>query len=167
MFGVINGCCRRDDHRVQDLNSRIAKRNVPSSALPPQYSIRPVSTKYATMPILDQRKKSTLPANNCQSFSVDSTFNPGNAQAPWTGFASHIHTESVLRNQFFALQHGDQGVYVPSSNSDLYKVEVTSHPVKQPFPGLFETQQFAPFNPNVDDKAKLIFQNSTRTQRNE
>lgn len=167
MFGVIKGCCRRDDHRVQDLNSRIAKRNIPSSALPPQYSIRPVSTKYATMPILDQRKTSSVPANNCQSFSVDSTFNPGNAQAPWTGFASHIHTESVLRNQFFALQHGDQGVYVPSSNSDLYKVEVSSRPMNQPFPGLFETPQFEPFNPNVEDQAKQIFQNSTRTQRNE
>ena len=125
MFGVINGCCRQNDSRVQDLNSRISNRNIPSAPLPPQFSIRPTSTKYATMPILDQRKKASVPANNCQSFSVDTTFNPGNAQAPWTGFASNIHTESVLRNQFFALQKGDQGVYVPSSNSDLYKVEVT------------------------------------------
>ena len=167
MFGTINGCYRRDDHRVQDLNSRISKRNIPSSDLPPQYSIRPVSTKYATMPILDQRKAASVPANNCQSFSVDTTFNPGNAQAPWAGFASNVHTESALRNQFFALQHGDQGVYVPSSNSDLYKVEVSSRPMNQPFPGLFEKQQFEPFNPNVDDQAKQIFQNSTRTQRNE
>ena len=167
MFGVINGCCRQNDSRVQDLNSRISNRNIPSAPLPPQFSIRPTSTKYATMPILDQRKKASVPANNCQSFSVDTTFNPGNAQAPWTGFASNIHTESALRNQFFALQKGDQSVYVPSSNSDLYKVEVTSKPMNQPFPGLFETQHFEPFNPNKDDKSKLIFQNSTRTQRNE
>jgi len=167
MYGVIDGCCREDDHRVQDLNTRIANRNIPSSPLPPQYSIRPTSTKYATMPILDQRKVATVPANNCQSFSVDTTFNPGTAQAPWTGFASNIHTESVLRNQFFSLQRGDQGVYIPSSNSDLYKVEVSSKPMNQPFPGLFESTQFEPFNPNKEDVGKQLFQNSTRTQLND
>lgn len=164
MYGVIDGCCRQDDHRVQDLNTRISNRNIPSSALPPQFSIRPVATKYSTMPIVDQRKASSVPANNCSSFNVGTTFNPGTAQAPWTGFASNIHTESVLRNQFFALQRGDQGVYVPSSNSDLYKVEVTSKPMKQQFPGLFEKQTFAAFNPNPDNLGNQMFENSTRVQ---
>ena len=167
MFGIINGCCIRDDHRVQDLNTRISDRNIPSNALPPQYSIRPVSTKYSKLSILDQRKPSTVPANNCTSFNVETTFNPGNGKAPWNGYASKIHTESVLRNQFFALQGGDQGVYVPSSTSDLYKVEVTSKPMNQPFPGLFEESIFEPFNPNPDNLGSQLFQNATRTQLND
>ena len=167
MFGVIKGCCIKDDHRVENLNKRISDRNIPSAELPPSYSIRPVSTKYATMPILDQRKQATIPANNCQSFSVGTTFNPGNAQAPWVGYASKVHTESALRNQFFALQSADQGVYVPSSNSDLYKVEVSSRPMNQPFPGLFKTQSFEPFDPNPDNLGNQLFQNSTRAQRND
>jgi hypothetical protein len=167
MFGVINGCCIKNDHRVEDLNKRIHNRNIPSSPLPPSYSIRPVSTKYSKMPILDQYKAANIPANNCATFSVETTFNPGNAQAPWTGYASSIHTESALRNQFFALQRGDQGVYIPSSNSDLYNVEVSSKPMQQPFPGLFETQNFEPFDPNPENTGNQLFQNHTRIQRNE
>lgn len=164
MFGVINGSYLCNDNRVQTLNKRIFERNIPSNTLPPNVSFRPTSTKYAFMPILDRRAPATVPLNNCQSFNVSSTFNPGNDRAPWSGYANNIHKESTLRNQFFALQPADQKEYVPSSDSDLYNVVVDGNPVKQPFPDLFQKQRFEPFNPNTMNLGKQVFQNHTRFQ---
>jgi hypothetical protein len=159
-----NTCFKCNDNRTQILNDRIYTRNIPSNPLPPQFSMRPVSTKYATMPILDQRRQPTIPLNNCQSFNVNTTFNPGNAQAPWSGYASNIHLESTLRNQFFALQKSDQSKYIPSSSSDLYNIKVDAQPVKQPFPHLFEKSCFDSFNPNHLALGKELFNNATRNQ---
>ena len=91
------------DHN-EELNARLADRNIPSAPLQPQFSIRPVSTKYAMMPLFDRRPKPTVPIVAEPTYSVEKVFNPGSAQAPWSGFASNINEESSLRNQFFALQ---------------------------------------------------------------
>lgn len=157
-----NTCYKCNDDRVQTLNKRIASRNIPSNPLPPQFSMRPVMTKYSKMPILDQRANPNVPINNYQSFNVNTTFNPGNAQAPWCGYSSNVHIESLLRNQFFGLQSCDQAQYVPSSKSDLYNNNVESTPIKQPFPDLFKQTCFDSFNPNHLSLGKNIFHNSTR-----
>jgi hypothetical protein len=164
MFGVVNGCysCKYD--QVDENNERIYDRNIPSSMLKPQYSIRPVSTKYTMMPILDQRPKVNVPLHNYQNYSVDDVFNPGNAQAPWAGFVNNVNTESTLRNQFFALQKCEQSEYVPSSKSDLYETKIEYKPVKQNHPLLFEKQDFEQFNPNVHNLGSEFFNNSTRSQ---
>ena len=164
MFGVVNGCysCKYD--QVDENNERIYDRNIPSSMLKPQYSIRPVSTKYTMMPILDQRPKVNVPLHNYQNYSVDDVFNPGNAQAPWAGFVNNVNTESTLRNQFFALQKCEQSEYVPSSKSDLYETKIDYKPVKQSHPLLFEKQDFEQFNPNVHNLGSEFFNNSTRSQ---
>ena len=80
-----------------------------------------------------------------------------------SGFFNNVNTESLLRNQFFALQKSDQSVYVPSSNSDLYNVNVVSKPVVQPHPDLFQKTEFKPFNPNVVNGGTQIFNNFTPT----
>ena len=164
MFGVVNGCysCKYD--QVDENNERIYDRNIPSSMLKPQYSIRPVSTKYTMMPILDQRPKVNVPLHNYQNYSVDDVFNPGNAQAPWAGFVNNVNKESTLRNQFFALQKCEQSEYVPSSKSDLYETKIEYKPVKQNHPLLFEKQDFEQFNPNVHNLGSEFFNNSTRSQ---
>ena len=164
MFGVVNGCysCKYD--QVDENNERIYDRNIPSSTLKPQYSIRPVSTKYSMMPILDQRSKVNVPLQNYQNYSVDNVFNPGNAQAPWAGFVNNVNKESELRNQFFALQKCEQSEYVPSSKSDLYETKIDYKPVKQSHPLLFEKQDFEQFNPNVHNLGSDFFNNSTRSQ---
>ena len=77
---------------------------------------------------------------------------------------NNVNTESLLRNQYFALQKSDQSVYVPSSDSDLYNVKVVSRPVQQPHPDLFNQPEFQPFNPNVINGGNQIFNNSTRMQ---
>jgi hypothetical protein len=100
------------------------------------------------------------------TYNIGTTFNPGNGQAPWSGFAENINDESYLRNQFFALQRGaGQSCYIPSKNSDMYvsKVMPTEEMVQQ-FPLLFEKQKFDSFNPCPKGNGSNFFSNFTRQQ---
>ncbi|MDA7464623.1 hypothetical protein N8996_07530 [Candidatus Poseidonia alphae] len=161
MFGVVKGLILCNNGADDEINSRIAKRNIPSASLQPQFDIRPVATKYGCMEVLDQYKKPTVALNNYKTYSTESVFNPGNAQAPWSGFSSNVNVESTLRNQFFAIQSCEQSTYVPSSNSDLYNTKIDYIPVKQTHPLLFEKQEFSQFNPNTFNCKQSIFNNST------
>lgn len=161
MHGVVNGVYLCNHERVDEINDRMSDRNIPSSNLQPQYSIRATSTKYGYMQVLDQYRKPNVPLNNYKSFSTKSVFNPGNAQAPWNGFSNNINVESQLRNQFFALQRCEQSEFVPSSDSDLYKTTVNYKPVNQTHPLLFDKPEFAPFNPDTLNCSQKIFNNSS------
>ena len=103
MYGVVNGVYQCQQERTSELDDRIYDRLWPSAPLQPQYSTRPVSTKYALMPIVDQRVKPKVALGNYPIYNTTHVFNPGTAQAPWSGFSTNINTESRLRNQFFAL----------------------------------------------------------------
>lgn len=162
--GVINGVYCSNLQRNEELNKRISNRNVPSNFLQPVYSSRPVSTKYSKMSIVDQYKQANVPLSIAPTYNVGTTFNPGNAEGPWSGYASNVDVETILRNQAFALQKGDRSSYVPSTNSDLYKIEVVGRHEEQPFPGLFSVQMLEPFNPNTYNLGNDIFNNSTRQQ---
>ena len=159
---VVNGYYTCNHERVDEINSRISSRNIPSNSLQPQYSIRPTSTKYGYMQVLDQYKKPTVPLNKYKSYSTNQTFNPGNATAPWSGFSNNVNTESTLRNQFFALQKCEQSEWVPSSNSDLYQTKVDFVPQTQSHSLLFDKPEFTPFNPNNMNIANKLFNNHTR-----
>jgi hypothetical protein len=165
-YGVINGAYSNHHDRLGEINQRISDRNIPSTALPPAFNVRPISSKYAMMPILETRPVSTVPIQSYQQFTTESVFNPGNAKAPWRGWAERVNVESSLRNQFFALQRNDRALYVPNSTSDLYHVEVDAREVVQPNPYLFDNgaSHFAPMNPNPNNLGKLTFDNSTRFQ---
>jgi hypothetical protein len=152
---------------TNEMNMRIYNRNVPSHMLQPYLSVRPVMTKYSFMPIVDPRAPISVPMEQQPVYNVHTTFNPGNTQSPWSGFASNINNESILRNQVFALQNCSQSVYVPSSDSDLY--QYSFKPEKsgnycQPFPGLFRKEHFNEFNPNIENIGDGIFMNHTRQQ---
>lgn len=164
MYGVINGVEICNLFRNEELNLRMSERNIPSNDLAPQFSMRPVSTKYALMPIVDIRPKSNVPINHLPTYNVQKTFNPGTAQAPWSGFSAKINDESALRNQFFALQNCPHTQYIPSTNSDMYKVHVSGKPVQQTHPNLFKTEQFDNFNPNTCNTGYNLFNNCTRQQ---
>ena len=150
--------------REQQLNERIASRNVPSSTLQPQFSLRPVSTKYSLLPILDRRAIATEKIRSLPTYNINNTFNPGTAQAPNSGFSSKINDESELKNLFFALQNSDQAKYIPSTSSDMYINKVSSNPIEQPFPGLFDKPDLGTFNPNPSNLGGDIFNNNTRCQ---
>jgi hypothetical protein len=162
MYGVVNGYFRCNEDREEELNQRISSRNIPSNDLQPQYGIRPTSTKYGYMPILDQYKKANVPLNNYTQYSTNQIFNPGNAKSPWSGFSNNVNVESSLRNQYFALQKCNQSEFVPSTDSDLYKTTVDFKPIQQTHPLLFDKQDFAPFNPNTFSLGNNLFNNHTR-----
>lgn len=110
--------CHMD--RLEAINSEIRNRNIPSEPLRPEFSLRPVPTQRSILPIVDHRIDSNVPLKKYDQFSVEKIFNPGTAQAPWDGFAANINTDSLLRNQFFALQKCSQAKFVPSSQGSLY-----------------------------------------------
>ena len=89
------------NQRTEELNLRMNQRNIPTQQLQSSFGIRPVSTKYASMPLIDRREIPTVSMQKQPSYSVEQTFNPGNAQGPWSGFANNVNKESQLRNQFF------------------------------------------------------------------
>lgn len=154
------------NQRTEELNDRMYTRNIPTGSLQTQYGIRPVSTKYAMMPILDRRAIPTVPLKQTPVYNTQTTFNPGNAAGPWSGFASCINDESTLRNQFFALQRGaGQACYIPPKNSDMYEAHVPiTNRVVQPFPDLFEKQVFEKFNPSHENMGSEFFNNHSRCQ---
>lgn len=164
MYGVVNGLYECNNNRLEELNDRISGRNIPSSVLQPQFSIRPVSTKYALLPIVDRRPAAKEPMLRVPTYNIQETFNPGNSISPWSGFASSVNDESRLRNQFFAIQKCEQAEYIPSSNSDMYKTSVQGNNIKQPYPDLFREENFNAFNPNVCNLGKKLFDNCTRVQ---
>ena len=129
----------------EEMNFDIYSRNVPSSMLQPYINVRPVSTKYSIMPVVDPRRELNYPLRVDPTYCMRSTFNPGNATAPWSGYASKVNVESELKNQIFALQHCDRSEFVPSSSSDLYRAAPcgTSKPVQMNHPLLFEKQTFS------------------------
>ena len=164
MYGVVDGVYYNTQDATDELNHRLAKRNISSSQLQPRFSIRPVSTKYAFMPIVDRHAPTIEPIIKLPTYNVEKVFNPGNTMSPWCGFSANVNNESLLRNQLFALQSSPQSVYIPSSNSDMYKVNVSGRNEIQPFPDLFKEQLFDPFNPNTLPVGTNVFNNSTREQ---
>ena len=153
--------------RANVMNYRAYNRNIPSQPLQPYLDARSVSTKYATLPIIDLRKQINVPLKQEATYNTSHTFNPGNDFGPWSGFASNVNRESELRGQIYALQNCDQATYVPHSQSSLYKFSWQNNKqISQPFPDLFNTEKFNMFNPNPnsDTIGFGLFNNATRQQ---
>jgi len=157
---------RQGSTRTEELNQRISSRNIPSNQLQAQFDIRPVSSKYAKMPIVDRHENHIEKIQVVPTYDIAETFNPGNAQGPWSGFATNINNESRLRNQFFALQKGaGQSTYIPSKQSDLYvQRRIPTTASQQQFPDLFTKPTFEEFNPSPPELGVKFFQNFTRQQ---
>jgi len=134
--------------------------------LQPYLDVRPVMTKYSYFPIVDPRKQINYNLKKQPTYNVHNTFNPGNTQSPWSGFASNINTESELRNQIYALQKCSQSVYVPNSSSDLYEYGFRTRVQPNPHDLLFQNETFPSFDPNPNKEiiGTNIFMNSTRLQ---
>lgn len=150
----------------EETNHRIYNRNIPSQPLQAYLNVRPVMTKYSLMPIVDPRRKIVVPMVQNPTYNVETVFNPGNREAPWSGY--NVNEESILRNQIFALQKGSQKEYVPNSTSNLYQWTFENkNPVSQPHDLLFIEPKFNDFNPNQLNLGYSLFHNSTRAQLKE
>ncbi len=149
-----------NQHLTKEMSDNIFKRNLPSESLQPNLNARSVSTRF-TMPITDCRNKSRVPIVKYKDYSQHNQFNPGYG-APYVGYCKNIDNESKLFNYFNPLQRAQQGVYIPSSRSDLYNhmsfVPSTQSNLAQ------KKEQFNQFNPNECDIAKNSLYNHTRQQ---
>lgn len=164
--GIPPGISFGQNERVDELNDRIHSRHFSDIPLAPQFDPRPVPTKYSLFPIVNRRTESSVKIAPEITHQVELNFNPGTHNAPPSGYLQNIDVETGLRNQSVALQHGAyQGVYIPSTQSDLYKVTVPSVPgIPQPHPDLFsrDTFQSTPFHHGKIGVDR--FHNYTRTQ---
>ena len=118
------------------MNGKLYERNLPDKLLKPSIDFRSLSTRDVLYPMADERLK--YKPRDYETYNPEKLFAPMNRKGPFEGFCPD--DESKLRNQCFALQHGaEQAYYIPSSDSDLYKVEVPKNVdnVQQPFPNLF------------------------------
>ena len=149
-----------------ELNERIKERNMVYVNTNINLGIRPIPTKYGYKPILSTPLKNNVPIQHYPTFNVDKDYLPGNKQGPWDGFATHIHDESKLRNMFFANTKSQQGIYIPSSNSELYELPKVKGRNKesQTFPGLFTTPQVQKQTPPIYKENK-VFNNDSRQMR--
>ena len=156
---------------LQNINNNVGnniyERVVPSHEMQMNFGFRPIMSKYATMPIVDDRIISQVSINKEPTYNSEEVFYPGTSKPHFSGFASNIDSESTLRNQFFALQKGNKHVYVPNSNSDLYEnnLDIKNYDLNLDNLALFKKENFQDFNPNVSNKiGNNIFNNSTRVQ---
>ena len=148
-----------------EINYRAYERNLPSKQLKPEFTPRPLPTKYVTLydianpPVIEKPREFTY-----SEYSVGDNFNPGNRRAPFDGFIKNVNLESELRNQYTILSN-DNNKWFPSSHSDMYKgYRPPSTTDLQPFPRLFTEAIFNEFNPNTNNPSSKIWENHTRQQ---
>ena len=170
IMGLPKGLELKQFERTDELNLRLLERNEPQYPLAPNFTPRPVLTKYSLFPILDARMPCNVDIEANYNYSLETNFTPPvGKNAPVSGFINNVNLESDLLNIHHALQKGaGQNVYVPPSNSDMYRVTVPSRPSEQPFPGLFEPSSFSKSaHPNIESSphvGNMTFHNNTRTQ---
>tara|TARA_B100000795_G_scaffold256417_1_gene228813 strand:- start:2003 stop:2506 length:504 start_codon:yes stop_codon:yes gene_type:complete len=151
--------------RTHDLSRRINKRMYPTNPIPVGFSPRPVQTKQVQFPILDCRKKPTVPLEDRGVFCEKRIFTPGDS-APFNGYMSKVDDESKLYNIIFPDQPGFQSKFIPGMESDLYINEylVKGREEVNPYPGLFHTEKFNESNNQSDQIGFKTFNNHTRQQ---
>jgi len=166
MYGLAEGVQYGQNERVDELNTRISERFYPDSPLPPNFNTRPVPTKYSIFPMLNTRMPANVSIDSNYDYAEETNFTPPiGLRGPPAGFINNVDTESTLRNQFFGLQKSDQSVYIPSTESDLYKVTIASRRMEQTHPLLFETPKFIDTNAEcAQNIGRDRFHNYTRTQ---
>lgn len=158
--GVFYGQYESEDY----INNKLFQRNLSDTPLKPLFDFRSLPTRNTWYPAVDDRLK--YKQRTYETYTPETVFAPINTKGPISGY--RVDDESRLKNIYFALQHGaDQRVYVPNSDSDLYRVSVPeeSDPQAQAFPGLFMVPPMITEAPPAQDKVgQEIFNNSTKTQ---
>ncbi len=182
LHGVVRGASTFNHERLQQLNDRIYQRNLPTSQLQTHFSPRATTTRQCLFPMVDNHAPSDAQIKKIPNYSMADQFNPG-SKAPWSGYTTSVDNESRLHNIFAANQPAAQSKYIPASTSDLYGYNIQHELIKahsqqvplieqpasnisvpQPYPRLFETPKFAPFDANEYGLGMDTFENHTRQQ---
>ncbi len=159
---------------VEEINKKMFARNIASGNLDTLLDPRAQPTKYV-LPFVNNK-------SSCRSqtlyYKNPTDFNPGTRLGSWSGFASNINDESILRNQIYANHKYPQGTFVPDSTSDLYNSSVPKSigAVEAQFPNLFNGN-IIPQNPEnlgalhksatpsyLQNLGNNLFNNATRQQ---
>ena len=154
--------------RVEELNHRLTNRNLPSDMLEPVFDPRPANTKGGLMPVLTPHKEPTESFYSYKTYHPETTFAPATRSPPFKGFCERVNDESELRGQVFALQRSEKPVFVPSSQSDMFVVDVPFKPImnediKHMYKELFKEENFNTFNPDpTPQSGKQFFNNDTK-----
>lgn len=165
LFGVHRGCYVGNFDRVDDINNRIQSRQTPDTTLQQNIGMRAVPTRYTLFPVANHRKPTTEPLVTFPRHRVETNFNPAQLPGPIDTYLANIDIETVLRNRTFALQRGEQPVYVPHSNSDLYGYQAVGRSEPNVHPHLSERHTYSTTQPEVVAKlGKSMFFNNTRVQ---
>lgn len=143
------------------LNTRMNKRYFPSKELQPNFDPRPISTKYTHFMLEDRKISNNVNLRKYDHYEISNTFFSGNRKAPTQGFFQNVDVESMLNNQFMALQKNDQAYYIPSTNSELYihKSKLSNKPEKYDY---YDMENKIVNNVDKCNLAPDLFNNSTR-----
>lgn len=152
--------------RVDEINERLNSRKQSDTMLEAVFDPRPTGTRGGMMPVITTKTQSNEQFYGYTDYNVSKNFAPATRTAPFRGFAENINEESELRNQIFALQRSEKGLYVPQSFGDLYMVNVPEKELTQQeqqhfYPGLFKQEQFSRFDPGSRYDTKKMFNNDT------
>ena len=102
--GVVNGYYVCNTERDVELSNRIAARNMPSRPLQPQFSMRPVSTKYALLPIIDRRAPASVPIHKEPTYSVEPLGNQAKIERKRVRFLSKLEVNAKNLGKVFFFQ---------------------------------------------------------------
>ena len=167
MENVVKGAYFCNQYRTTQLSNRIYERNVPGVPLQMGYGPRPVDTKFKRFPILDCHLPAYTPCERRPIYNTRHMFAGSSQALPFNGFQAKVDTESALKNIIFPLQACPQAQFIPGSKSDLYNTTYLTPPIqttKMTNELLFKQEKFSPFNPNMCNIGKDIFNNNTRVQ---
>jgi hypothetical protein len=129
-----------------------------------KFDPRPVVTRYVKNPSTIQG-----PLFEVQNASQEKhlSFLPNSKTGTFHGYARNVDSETVLRNQTFALQKCDQAQYIPDSSSDLYNPTLMNRSAPINHPLLFKVHEPSPGTHAVPKHTGIdMFYNHTRVQRN-
>jgi hypothetical protein len=145
------------------INKRILERTMQFENIEALISPRPQST-VCTMPldniILNESCRSII-LNYENTNSTTSDTNTCNIDGKWCKYVNNIDTESILKNQVYALQHAPHTKYVPDSSSELYKsntIKTYNKNAKQSTHSNINN----PNNPNIESHISTLFNQDTR-----
>ena len=146
------------------VNGEMYNRNLSSAPVQMNFSPRPTQTRFVRMPLVHCKQESPVHIANLPDYEVSETYLPA-AEAPYSGYANNVDTETVLRGAVFPLQRGARSKFIPSSQSNMYQHEVVNgRPVRQTHASLFREETFAPVKRDECGTGYKVFNNHTKYQ---
>ncbi len=170
IYGIPEGILYGQNNRVDELNDRIHSRITSDYNLAPNFTPRATPTRQTLLPIIPHVRPANVYIKPTPDHYVNLNFNSSTTRGPPSGYINNVDIETSLRNQNTVLQRGaPQGIYIPSSKSELFNVRVPASSITsaQPFPNISKTERiYTQIPPSLLNNQIGVdrFNNHTRTQ---